>query len=194
MITTTTHFFKKSFLTAFLLFATVFATLPTHALSGVPGAFTAGNNQLVLNGAGKRTKFIITVYHAGLYLKKKSNNAQQILAADQPMAIRMKIISGLASAEKMKTAMVDGFKNSTGGNTAPVQAQIDEFLKAGLSSDVSKGDAFDMVYTPGAGTQFLKNGKQLALLRGLPFKKALFGIWLSNKPAQASLKNQMLGK
>ena len=171
-----------------------FASLPANALSGIPKAFTAGTNQLVLNGAGKRTKFIITVYNAGLYLKNKSNNAQQIMAANEPMAIRMKIVSGLASAEKMKSAMVEGFANSTGGNTAPIQVQIDEFLKVGLSSKVSKGDAFDMVYTPGAGTQLLKNGKQLALLKGLPFKEALFGIWLSSKPAQASLKNQMLGK
>ncbi|MEA3471658.1 MAG: chalcone isomerase family protein [Thermodesulfobacteriota bacterium] len=30
--------------------------------------------------------------------------------------------------------------------------------------------------------------------KGLEFKKALFGIWLGDKPAQRSLKKEMLGR
>jgi hypothetical protein len=165
-----------------------------YALAGIPKAFTVGTTPLVLNGQGTRTKFIISVYNAGLFLKKKSSDAQQIIDANEPMAIRMKIVSGFASAEKMKQALLEGFNKSTNGNTAPIQTEIDQLLKAAFSGKISKGDVFDLVYSPGSGTQVLKNAKTMTVVRGLPIKQALFGIWLSERPAQASLKNELLGK
>jgi hypothetical protein len=32
------------------------------------------------------------------------------------------------------------------------------------------------------------------VIAGLDFKQALYGIWLGNKPVQASLKKALLGK
>jgi len=178
-----------------LLTLTLFlTTFSAHALDGIPASMKVGGTNLVLNGAGQRTKFVITVYNAGLYLQKKSGDANKIIAANEPMAIRMKVKSGFASAEKMKAALINGFNNSTGGNTAPIQPQIDQLLKAAFTGKVSKGDVFDLVYTPGGGTQVIKNAKSLTAVRGLPIKRALFGIWLSAKPAQGSLKAEMLGK
>ena len=39
-----------------------------------------------------------------------------------------------------------------------------------------------------------KNNKLATTIPGLDFKKALFGIWLCNKPADSTLKDKMLGK
>lgn len=39
-----------------------------------------------------------------------------------------------------------------------------------------------------------KNGTKKGSIDGLDFKKALFGIWLCNKPADEDLKEGMLGK
>ena len=39
-----------------------------------------------------------------------------------------------------------------------------------------------------------KNDKELGTIEGMEFKKALFGIWLSNRPADDDLKEAMLGK
>ncbi len=75
---------------------------------------------------------------------------------------------------------------STGNSTAEVEAAFKE--------KISKNDLFDLVYTPNGGIQVLKNSKTMTRIQGLPFKKALFGIWLSAKPAQSSLKAEMLGK
>jgi hypothetical protein len=177
-------------LTAGLLLSSFSAS----AFNAIPSGVNVAGKQLVLNGAGTRTKFIISVYNAGLYLQKKNNNAQQIMSANEPMAIRMNIVSGFASASKMKHALNQGFHNATGGKTAPIKPQIDQLLKAAFSGKVNKGDIFDLVYTPAGGSQVIKNKKVLTTIKGLPFKQALFGIWLSNRPAQASLKNQLLGK
>jgi len=178
----------------FFTIALFFSTLSVHALDGIPASIKTGGTNLVLNGAGQRTKFIITVYNAGLYLQKKNGDANKIIAANEPMAIRMKIKSGFASAEKMKAALLKGFNKSTGGNTAPIQPQINQLLGAAFQGKISKGDVFDLVYTPGGGTQVLKNAKSMTVVRGLPIKQALFGIWLSARPAQGSLKSEMLGK
>ena len=83
----------------------------------------------------------------------------------------MKIVSGFASAEKMKEALLEGFKNSTNGNTAPIQAEIDQLLKAAFSGEVAKGDIFDLVYSPASGTQVLKNAKTMTVVRGIEIKR-----------------------
>ncbi len=181
---------------AFSLFVAVFLSLfsmaPAYALEAIPPNISVAGKPLVLNGVGSRTKFIITVYHAGLYLQKKSKDANAIITANEPMAVRLKIISGFANSKKVTHGINTGFKNSTGGNTAPIQAQINQFL-AVFKAPIKKGDVFEFAYTPSAGTKVSKNGKGVTVIKGMPFKKALFGIWLSKHPAQASLKRQMLG-
>ena len=61
-------------------------------------------------------------------------------------------------------------------------------------SPIAEGDVFDIVYVPGTGVESYKNGKLQSTIKGLDFKKALFGIWLSKKPADVNLKKAMLGK
>jgi hypothetical protein len=178
---------------ALLSFALFFVSFSAYGLNGIPESLSVAGKNLVLNGSGTRSKFIISVYHAGLYLQKKSKDANHIIQANEPMAIRMSIISGFASAEKMKNALNQGFSNATNGNTAPIQPQIDQLIKAAFSGKVSKGDVFDLIYVPSGGTKVVKNGKALTVVKGLALKRALFGIWLSKKPAQSSLKGELLG-
>ncbi|HNY64855.1 MAG TPA: chalcone isomerase family protein [Deltaproteobacteria bacterium] len=154
---------------------------------------SAGGTTLTLNGAGLRTKFFIKAYIAGLYLAQKSNNAAAIVAADQPMAIRLYINSKMITSDKMEAATKEGFQNATKGNTAPIQAKIDSFM-ATFKEPLKVGDIFDFVNVPGKGVEIYKNGTLKNTVAGLDFKKALFGIWLGDKPAQDDLKAKMLGK
>ena len=180
--------------TTFFSVLLLLVSIPASAFNGIPDKLSVGGKQVVLNGAGTRTKFIISVYNMGLYLQKKSNNAQQIISANEAMAIRIQVVSGFASAAKISQAFKTGFHNATGGKTAPIQPQINQFLKSAFGTSVKKGDIFDFAYTPAGGVKVSKNNKGLTVVKGLPFKQALVGIWLSNKPAQGSLKNQLLGK
>jgi len=50
-----------------------------------------------------------------------------------------------------------------------------------------------LAYEPGVGTHLMNGDESVSVIPGLEFKQALFGIWLSDKPAQASLKKKMLG-
>lgn len=99
----------RIFQSTLLSIALLFVSFSVSALNGIPNTMSVGGKNLVLNGAGTRTKFIISVYHAGLYLPTKSGDANKIMAANEPMALRMKVVSGFASAAKMKHALNQGF-------------------------------------------------------------------------------------
>ena len=159
----------------------------------MPDSLAAGQARLILNGAGLRTKFFMSLYVGGLYLAQKNVDAGRVVEADEPMAIRLHIISSHITSEKMETATREGFEKSTNGNTAPVKAQIENFITV-FKDKINENDIYDFVYIPNRGLEIYKNAKLKSLIEGLAFKQALFGIWLSDKPAQKSLKEEMLGK
>jgi len=94
----------------------------------------------------------------------------------------------------MTEATLEGFENATHGETAPLQAEIDQLLSA-FGVPIEKGDIFEFVYAPGTGIQIIKNGNVAQTISSdNAFKRAFFGIWISDKPAQKSLKYEMLGQ
>ncbi len=164
-----------------------------HASDIFPGEVEISGQNLVKQGEGTRKKAFISLYNAALYVGTPGAEAQSIIDADDAMAIRLKIVSGFISSKKMKQAMNDGFELSTQGNTAPLKTQIDRFA-TGFSDEIKKQDVFDIVYLPGKGTGVFKDGKEKVVVEGLPFKKALFAIWLGQEPVQKSLKTGLMGE
>ena len=159
----------------------------------LPESLEVAKSKLILNGAGVRSKFFIDLYVGGLYLQNKSNNPREIIEGDEPMAIRLHIISSLITSKKMENATREGFENATKGNTEPIKSQIEQFISV-FKEKIEENDIFDLIYLPGKGLEVYKNGELRSRIEGLAFKRALFGIWLSDKPAQNSLKEEMLGK
>ena len=147
---------------------------------------------LTLNGAGVREKWWIDLYVGSLYLPKKSSNATEIINSKDFEIIKLDIVSGMITSEKMINAINEGFEKSTGGKTADLKARIDEFKNC-FKDKFKKGDSFSIVNTP-KGVVVYKNGVKKGTIVGHDFKVALFGIWLSNSPADQGLKDDMLGK
>ncbi len=171
-------------------------SVPTFAkteIGGVtlPDTIKVGDETLVLNGGGIREKFWLDMYIGGLYLTKKETNSQKIIESDQPMAILMEIVSGMITSERMIEAVEEGFQKSTGGNTSPIQKDIETFINA-FREKIQEGDTFLISYHAGAFT-IAKNGKEITSFGNLKFKQALFGIWFGNEPADENLKQGMLG-
>lgn len=160
----------------------------------MPNVLKVGEKHLKMNGGGVREKYFMNLYVGVLYLTNKTTDANKIMNADEPMAIRLRIVSGMVSNSKLESAIRDGMDKSTSGNVGPVKDRMETLIKKGFSSDVEDGDLFDIVYVPGKGTTLEKNSKALVTVKGLDFKKALFGVWLCDDPAQESLKKKMLGK
>lgn len=179
----------------FLMMAIVVSTAATAQKkvgdAVLPVKATFQGETVMLNGAGVREKLWIDLYAAGLYLNEKSSDADKILNAEEPMAIKLHIVSKLISSDKMVDAVTEGFEKSTNGNTAPIQKEIDTLLNF-FKEDIKKNDVFDLVYLPAKGVVAYKNGKEKGVVEGKEFKKALFGIWLSSNPADEDLKENLL--
>lgn len=185
---------KNSLLIIFSLCMTSFATAQTEIGDAtLPNTETFGEYELVLNGAGMREKYWIDMYAGALYLPSKSSDTKAILSSGEPLAIKLHIVSSLISSKKMSDAVNDGFEKSTGGNTAPLKDEISKF-KGFFSEEINDDDVFDITYQPNIGVVVYKNEKKLGVIEGNDFKEAVFGIWLSNDPADEDLKNAMLGK
>lgn len=176
---------------AFILVGSGLSFMTANAAEKLPPQIQAGEYRLILNGSGVRTKAILELYEAGLYLTKPNSNSANIIAADEPMALRIKITSGFVSQSSLVDSLEDGFKNATGGDTREVRKEIEQF-RGFFADEIKKGDTFDMVYLPQHGVIVNKNGKLKGAIAGAKFKQALFSIWLSDKPADKTLKQALL--
>jgi len=152
-----------------------------------------GYKNLILNGQGTRDKFFIDLYVGGLYLKEKSSNSQTIINADEEMNIRLHIVSSLITSKKMEDGTREGFNKATHDNIEPIKEKIETFL-AVFMEEIKENDIYDFLYIPSVGVQIYKNNELKKTIASLEFKKALFGIWIGENPAQDSLKENMLGK
>ena len=189
---------KKALTTGFAaLTLTALLSAPAAALTvegvDVPDTYSAMDTELTLNGAGTRSKWFMDLYVGGLYVPETIDDGEAVINADEPQAITLHIISGMITSERMTEATLEGFEASTDGDMASIQEDVDQFM-AVFQEEITEGDVFDLVYLPGEGVRVLKNGEQKDTVGGLEFKKALFGIWLSDKPAQEDLKEKMLGQ
>ncbi len=182
---------KPLLIAASLLMCTSFSVLRANATEKLPAAVQAGQHRLQLNGSGVRTKTLIELYTAGLYLLKPSNDAAAVINADEPMALRIKITSSFVSKSSLIESLEEGFKKSMGGDVREIRKEIDQFREL-FKADITKGDVIDMVYLPEHGVVVNKNGKLMGAVAGQKFKRALFSIWLSENPADSTLKQALL--
>lgn len=161
----------------------------------IPESVSLDTLNLKLNGVGVRNKFHLKVYVAALYLPNKNNNPKDVINKNEPQAIALHMTSILMTSSNMSKYISEGFYRSTNGKVAPIQKQIDLALSIFNSEPVSKFDKFEMFYIPEEnGVKAYKNGKFLAFIPGgVEFKKAMFGIWLSDDPVDADLKDGILG-
>lgn len=178
---------KQAILALCLIMA---AATVSHAavIDGVdlPDSLKIGSEKLLLNGAGMRIKTLgpinKDVYVAGLYLKEKCCDSSKIINADETMVLRIKIVTCMVTSDRFADHTLNGFKESTHGNIAPIQKEINEFLSV-FAEEINDGDLFEIVYQKDVGIQVFKNGGKdpKTTITGLPLKSALFGIWLGQR-------------
>ncbi|MFL1466088.1 chalcone isomerase family protein [Marinobacter sp. DUT-3] len=189
---------KKALSTGFVSLALSAAlSAPVSALTvegvDVPDTYSAMDTELKLNGAGTRSKWFMDLYVGGLYVPETIDDGVAVINADEPQAITLHIISGMITSDRMTEATLEGFDSATDGDMSAIQDDVDRFMSV-FEEEITEGDVFDLVYLPSEGVRVLKNGEVRDTVGDLEFKKALFGIWLSDTPAQKDLKARMLGQ
>ncbi len=151
-----------------------------------------GGQDLVLNGAGIRTRVMFKVYVGSLYVPAKATDLAAVLAKG-PRRIQMNILRNL-TADQLVDALNDGLKeNNTEAELAAVKAQQDQLMSIMKSlGEVKEGHVVALDFVDGA-TVVGFNGAAKGTIPGEAFNKALTKIWLGDKPIQADLKKAMLG-
>ncbi len=154
-----------------------------------------GASDLVLNGAGVRSKFgLAKVYVAGLYLPAKSNNADAIVADKKARRVVL-VMKRDVDADKMLEAFHDGIAaNSSGPEMEalkPKIAQLDSVFKA--VKEARENDRIALDIGADGGVKITINGQAKDSISGPDIGPAMLKIWLGKKPVQDDLKKSMLG-
>ena len=150
---------------------------------------------LVLNGAGMRTKFIIKVYAAGLYLTEKKNAVPEVLKLDGPRRMQLVMMRDISSDDFGQAFMTGLDHNIDNAEKSKYVSQISKFGELfGSIPGVKKGDVLHIDWIPATGTVIELNGKKLGeAIPDVGFYNAVLRIWLGERPADSSLKPMLLG-
>jgi hypothetical protein len=171
--------------------------VPTVETNGVkfPTEIELRGTKLLLNGAGTRYRFV-KVYAMALYLPQKATTPQAALAMQGPKSIRIQMLREINADELGKLftrAMEDNASRDEFAKS------INSIIRMGqIFADQRKlnaGDPFQLDFIPGTGTTLTIRGKP----QGEPFKEPeywslLLKIWIGPKPAEALLKDALLGE
>jgi len=151
-----------------------------------------GGQELVLNGAGIRTRAIFKVYVGSLYVPAKAGSLAAVLEKG-PRRIQMNVLRDL-TADQLVDALVDGMKeNNTPAELAAVKAQTDQMVATMKAfGSVKEKDVVTLDFVDG-GTKISLNGTAKSTIPGDAFNKALTKVWLGDNPVQGDLKKAMLG-
>lgn len=159
----------------------------------VDDSLRVGGSELLLNGAGLRSKLFIRVYVGALYVGQKSTTPAAILDNPQPRRMVMRLLRDV-DAETLASAMDEGLKNNhTPAEMADMKTQAEQL--AGIMKSIGKareGDTIAIDFSAD-GVSISLNGETRGKVAGPGFAKALLKVWLGDKPADASLKKALLG-
>lgn len=152
-----------------------------------------GGQELVLNGAGLRTKFFIKVYVGALYVAQKTNSPAAILDNSSPRRMVMRMVREM-DADSLYGALDEGLRNNLNvaelAELRPQAEQLGAIMK-GIGT-VKEGDSIAIDFGA-AGIEVGLNGKPRGRVDGAAFGRALLKVWLGEQPADASLKKALLG-
>ncbi len=162
----------------------------------VPRYIKFENKEIELNGIGIRSKLWFDVYTQALYLTKLSQDPVEILEGNTVMAMRIQITSSLVTSRKFSKSINNGVEKSVGPVEFPKYKEGLALLEKYINTEkIVEKDVFNLVYNPVDESMWIiKNEIFKGKIPGKAFKKAFFGIWLSDKPIDQKLKNDLLGK
>jgi len=178
-----------SFLASTIAFAAIAADVGGVKLDDKA---SVGGQELVLNGAGIRTRAVFKVYVGSLYLPAKATTVDGVLAKG-PRRIQLNLLRDL-SGDQLSDAVNDGMKESnSAADVDAVKGETDQFVAILKSMGALKeGSVIAIDFVDGA-TKVSFNAAPKGSVSGEAFNRALTKIWVGDKPVQPDLKKAMLG-
>ncbi len=193
----------KQVLILFFLFFFCLAGIPHSVCAGatedtpavaMPESLEADDQTLVLSGSGVRRVLYMEPYAAGLYLQAPATDGSAIMAADEPMILRLHILAPM-SRRMMVRSLYNGMVDAAESLEYDFSQLVQRFdrLADSFANDIEQGDTIEFRYIPGRGTRIVRNGRSQGMIDGLDFKAVFFGVWLNEKkPADKNLRAALL--
>ena len=175
----------------FLLVAVLGAYTANLAGVTMPDNITLNGHNLVLNGLGLRTKFMVKVYVGGLYLEQKSSDANAIIKSPGPKRIVLQFLRGVSKGQ-LSDSFTEAFSNNSPDAINTMKPDIDRFL--GALDPVRPGEQVVITTMPGTGTTLNIDGHDKVTISNPAFAPVLLAVWLGSTPPTPELKNGMLGR
>ncbi|GAA5171202.1 chalcone isomerase family protein [Viridibacterium curvum] len=158
---------------------------------------SVAGSELKLNGAGLRTRFaVVKVYAIGLYLPQKTAAADAVLASTGARRVQITTLRDL-TAEQLTDALIEALEaNHSTAEMSKLAPRVAQLRSIMLSiGKVAEKTSIRLDYLPASGTRVIVGNEQKGSdIAGEDFFVAVLKIWLGNKPVQADLKDQLLGK
>jgi len=150
-------------------------------------------SELLLNGAGLRSKLFFKVYVIGIYAPRKTTKAAELIDATEPRRIAMHMLREV-DADSLLNALKEGLQqNHSDSELAAMKPQIDRLEAVMRAIGTARpGDLITLDLTA-AGTAIGFNGQDKGSIAGAGFGAALLKIWLGSKPINEALKQALLG-
>jgi hypothetical protein len=160
-----------------------------------PTAIDLAHERLLLNGWGIRYKAIFKVYAAALYLPAKTASPDAVFRSSAPRRLHVVMLRDIDARELGKLftkAMEENASHEEFAPLIPGTIQMGEIFAA--RRHLAAGEGFTIDWIPGRGTVISVEGKP----QGEPIKEpqfftVLMRIWLGDHPADAQLKDALLG-
>lgn len=152
-----------------------------------------GGKELVLNGAGLRSKLFIKLYVGALYVSQKSAAPAVLIDSAAPRRMSLRLLRDIG-ADTLHSALDDGLANNhTPDELNALKPAADQFaaLMKGFGK-LKEGDTVAIDFSAD-GVSVSLNGESRGKVAGPAFARALLKVWLGEKPADASLKKALLG-
>lgn len=152
-----------------------------------------GGQELVLNGAGLRTRFFIKVYVGALYASQKATTPGALIDSPAQRRMVLRMLREM-DADTLFNALDEGLRNNlSGAELGELKSQSEQLgtLMKGIGA-VKEGDSIAIDFGS-AGIEIGLNGKARGRVEGAAFARALLKVWLGDNPADAALKKGLLG-
>jgi hypothetical protein len=158
----------------------------------MPERLEIDGKQLQLNGMGLREATIlnIDVYVAGLYVEQRSSDGKKLASSETTKQVKLVLLRDV-SRKDLAEQMGTYFRHAAGPDYDKLKQRFDRL--SGWLPALQEGDTFSVTYRPGAGLTVRHGKKTLGTIAGADFARAIFSIWLGDKPPNEGLKLGLLG-
>jgi len=155
-----------------------------------------GGGPLLLNGAGIRYKTFFKVYAASLYLQGRAGSPEEVLAMPGAKRIHLVLLRTLDGGE-FGRMLADGIERNSSReefiHSLPAIVRMGE--AAARYKHLEAGDSMTIDWVPNVGvTLYVKGRQEAGPYKDPQFFAAMAKIWLGRAPADASLKEALLGQ